>query len=384
MSDTQKLAVTNDSNVGIATSQEAYQQYKKLLVKETEENSSPDLSDWKVGSAGLYWEPDDEETTAKLVDKEGNESKISTTIELGLMKKGNNITMSVEQGIADYVKELALDDMNHLPSSKVGVMIHYLSEGIARDFQTTWSAAPASLGGGRGRGGSKADREAGKRGMSKKEKNQLFAKLDMNNYMDDIQNGSMTYEEAFAEIKSAVDKKVELEGLGYYLSPNKTEGVLLYDWKSIVNETYKAKDDVEGCKLYMKRKLEVVLPNVFDTYFADNYNGSNKRLTTELSKSPLLKFVVEQMAKYGVKGLGTSGFGDETGGFKQDDNIDSTTDILKAVGHKSKGDVIGVHLVKFKTPGLMKPRWVCVDVFENGMQKLYLYGQEGETMTIVN
>ena len=375
------LVVPSESNVGTASSEAAYQEYKRL---KEEERASIDWSKAKVGSAGLYWEPDEdeEETTAKLINKDGSETIINTSIDIGIMGKGNNLSLSVEQGIADYVKELADDEDNHLPSTKVGVMIHYLSEGIARDFETIWNRAPASLGGGTGRGGStKEGRAAGKRVMSKKQKNELLAKMDMNYYMDDIQAGNMSYEDAFDQVKVAMQQKLDLEALGYYLSPNKTEGVLMYDWKSIVDESYKSEDESvtngkSASAFYIKYKLEVVLPNIFATYFDNDFKGSNKKLTSELSKSSLLNCVGTQMVKYNVKGLGGSvdPSNDIVGGASfEDQKISSDEDILKIIKHKVKGEVKGIHLVKMKVSGMMKPRWICVDECVDGKQTLHLY-----------
>ena len=57
-----------------------------------------------------------------------------------------------EEGIANMVRELADDDGNHLPSSKTGVVVHYVIQGIARDFGITFNRQPVSLGGNYGRG----------------------------------------------------------------------------------------------------------------------------------------------------------------------------------------------------------------------------------------
>ncbi len=86
----------------------------------------------EVGKAivGLYW---DDDGTAHLTDKKGDEELIETTMELGVSGKGQLLVVC-ETGIANYVRELADDDDNHLPSSKTGVVIHYVTEGIARDF----------------------------------------------------------------------------------------------------------------------------------------------------------------------------------------------------------------------------------------------------------
>ena len=76
----------------------------------------------KVGHAGLYWE---EDGTAHLTDKAGNDELVETTIDLGLSGKGKLLVLC-EEGIANMVRELADDDGNHLPSSKTGVVVHYV------------------------------------------------------------------------------------------------------------------------------------------------------------------------------------------------------------------------------------------------------------------
>lgn len=338
-------------------------------------DGQPDYSDpsWKVGGAGLYWQPDDDETPAKLVDKDGAETIIETTIDLGVMGKGNNLSLSVEQGVANYVRELGDDLTNHLPNTKVGVMIHYLSEGIARDFGTTWSSAPASLGGGTGRGGSsKTGRAAGQRVMTKKEKNELLNKLDMSNYEEDIQAGRMTLEEAMAEIQKAYARKKQIEDLGYYLSPNKTEGVLHYNWKNIIDKTYSDVASITGSGLYVYEKLEVLLPNIYENYFANNREHANRRNCQELIKSDLKGCVMEDAGMFRVAKLKPNAKDPKTGGLSNEE-INSNDDILKLVGHKPKGQVMGIHLAKSKRMGMMKPRYVVVDEYLNGRQNLYLY-----------
>ena len=87
----------------------------------------------KVGHAGLYWE---EDGTAHLTEKTGKDELVETTIDLGLSGKGKLLVLC-EEGIANMVREPADDDDNHLPSSKTGVVVHYVIQGIARDFGIT-------------------------------------------------------------------------------------------------------------------------------------------------------------------------------------------------------------------------------------------------------
>lgn len=350
-------------------------------IQDTKPNYRDDR--WKVGSGGFYWEEDDDgESHAKLVDKDGTEVLVDTSIDIGVMKKGNNITMSVEQGIADYVKELS-DDENHLPNSKVGVMMYYLSKGIAEDFGVTWTIEPASLGGGRRGGGSAAGRKAGQRVMSKKDKNKLMDKLDLKNYQEDIQAGRITIEEAMEEMRKAFSKKAELEDMGYYLSPNKTEGVLNYNWKTILDKSY---DDVvsitKGSAYYIYEKIEVLLPNIYQNYYSNDREHSNKKNCQELVKSVLKGTVMEDAGDFRVGSLKPN-FDVKGSGGLSNEPINSEEDILKLIGHTAKGRVMGIHLAKVKKSGMMKPRWVVVDVFADGRQTLYLY-DETSTLTLKN
>ena len=322
----------------------------------------------KVGHAGLYWE---EDGSAHLTEKSGEDTLIETTMELGTSGKGQLLVMC-EDGIANAVRELADDDSNHLPDSKTGVVIHYVTEGIARDFGITFDRQPVSLGGGRGRGASKNDRDAGKRGLSKADKNKLLAKLDMSYYQDDIASGTITIQDAFNSIQDALNQKMELEKMGYFLSPNKTEGVLLYDWKKEVNKNYASKmSGYDAVSCYLKNKVEVVVPNIIDNYFADGHQKANKTNTQHFMKSSLATCCIGDCKRFGVKGF-------DSGYLESDDDVSSVDDVLALLEHKEKGEVMGIHLAKLKKPGMMKPRYIVVDVLVEGKQVLYLYHQKSK------
>jgi hypothetical protein len=279
---------------------------------------------------------------------------------------------------------LADEPTNHLPNTKTGVVVWYLSEGIARDFGTTWDKAPTSLGGGSGRG-SKSDRAKGKRVMTKAEKNNLIERLDMSFYQDDIKSGRMSLDDAFDEIKKAYEEQKRVESLGYYLSPNKTEGVLMYNWKDIVGTTYDRIPEITGWALYSVNKFEVLLPNVFDNYFKNTHENANKKGCMELVKSALMGCVVEDAVGYKISGFKGSmrttkegqrvrmESGGKFGGPASGDTINSEEDILNLLDHKVKGQVMGIHLLKNKQPGMMKPRYIVVDEYKDGNQILYLY-----------
>ena len=328
----------------------------------------------QVGHAGLYW---NEEGEAHLEDKDGTDTLLNATLELGASGKGKLLVLC-EDGIANAVRELADDDYNHLPSTKTGIVVHYVTEGIARDFGITFDRQPVSLGGGRGKGGSKNDREAGVIRLSKQEKNDILDKLDMSYYQQDIASGKITIQDAFSMIEENLKKKMEWESQGYYLSPNKTEGVLLYDWKQVVNSSWGDKcPNKDGAWLYGREKVEVVIPNVFNNYYADNHGKANKKNVQHLLKSSLATTVIEDAFKFGVKSIVSSG----TKNFEQDGDITSEKDILEAIGFDKKGTVMGVHLAKLKKAGMMKPRYVVVDVLDGKEQILYLYHQSS-TLTL--
>ena len=327
----------------------------------------------EVGKAivGLYW---DDDGTAHLTDKKGDEELIETTMELGVSGKGQLLVVC-ETGIANYVRELADDDDNHLPSSKTGVVIHYVTEGIARDFGVTFDRQPVSLGGNRGRGASKSGRDAGKIVLSKADKNKLLDKLDMSNYQDDIANGAITIEDAMKSIQEALQQKMEYEALGYYLSPNKTEGVLLYDWKKIVDNSWGNKNHAGyASNIYTANKVEVVIPDLFSNYYENKHSKANKKNAQHLLKSSLAMTVMDDAFRFGVKSIqGDQGFKD----FVVEGDITSNDDILEMIGYDKEGTVMGIHLAKIKQPGMMKPRHVVVDVMDaDGRQVLYLYHQK--------
>ena len=337
-----------------------------------------------IGKAvlGLYW---NEDGTASLTEKDGSEEIIDTTMELGESGKGQLLTLC-ESGIANTVRELADDEENHLPNTKTGVVVHYVTEGIARDFGITFNRMPVSLGGGRGRGASRSDRDAGKRGLSKKEKNKLLEQMELSYYEDAIKSGEITEAEAFAKMSEAFATKRQLESEGYYLSPNKTQGVLLYNWIEAVEDSWKKYQQVKGkgTQVYKKEKVEIVMPNIFDNFFKEDMAKANKVNTRQLLKSPLAHYVLEKAAFFNIKGFALNDLpgisrDNVKGGFEVDGEISTEKEILTSIGFDKKGDVMGIHLAKLNRPGMMKPRYVVVDVWDGdkGTQILYLYSGSG-------
>ena len=339
----------------------------------------------EVGKAivGLYW---DDDGTAHLTDKKGDEELIETTMELGVSGKGQLLVVC-ETGIANYVRELADDDDNHLPPSKTGVVIHYVTEGIARDFGVTFDKQPVSLGGNRGRGASKSGRDAGKIALSKAEKNLLLEKLNISYYQDDISSGTITMEEAFKKVQEALEDKMKYEEMGYFLSPNKTEGVLLYDWKSLVTKTYEDKPSIANpLQVYSRNKVEVLIPNVVENYFTENHAKANKKNASHLMKSDLAICCIDDAARFGLKGWISEKYVQVV---TSDMDIESNDDILDLLKDKygknytiDNESVVGIHIAKINQPGAMKPRHVVVDAVEDGRQVLYLFDGSGGVLTM--
>ena len=153
---------------------------------------------------------------------------------------------------------------------------------------------------------------------------------------------------------------------------------MMYDWKSCIkkayeNDTVKNKDVVS---VYTKNKLEVLIPNVFDNYFADK-EKRNKTNANHIVKSKLSGWIIEDAIKYSVGGMRN-----ESGQkVEQESFIESNADILETVGFKEKGEVKGIHIAKMKHPGMMKPRWVVVDTLVDGRQVLHCYDQDGGKST---
>lgn len=368
------FAIQVDEGVRRAVIKDFLADYHKL--KEAEESKDADNATDESAS-GLYYEADG---TIHLKEKTGEDIKINTTIELGSSGKGK-LLISCEEGIANTVLELA-DDVNHLPHTKTGVVVHYLVEGLARDFGIAFDRPPVSLGGMRRSGGGGRNTLSA---PSKKEKNALLAKLDLQYYQDDISNGLITIDQAFEKIQDAYKQKQWYEAQGFYLSPNKTEGVLVYDWKSAITNAYAEVESIDNpTKIYTRNKIEVVIPNLWDEYFSNSIENTTKKKCRDLYKSALFPFVIDDASRLGVINdiWDDNPEGSSSGGFKGDMELKSILDILRFINYDHNGDVMGVHLVKNKNPGMMKPRWILVDALDGGKQTLYLYGRNGEQMTL--
>lgn len=143
------------------------------------------------------------------------------------------ILLNVEGAVKDVVKALATrgdikgtdikgEDFKHLPTSLTGVMVHYLVRGLKEDFDMGFEEQPVCL---KVRSTSAMDKKVAgkKRLLTREEKNEIVAQMDMRYYMNDVMAGTMTPAEAADKIKTAFEKKQEFEKMGYMLPLKKTE-----------------------------------------------------------------------------------------------------------------------------------------------------------------
>jgi hypothetical protein len=341
----------------------------------------PNLAEIAVGHAGIYGVDADDEDDAVSVEP--------ITKCIPLYDKAGKVLIDCEKGIKNFVKDvlaskltetafevnksgasrergllseygLTPDDVKYLPNSETGVWIYYLTKGIERDYGITWLDTPISQVKKAGNlSKPEKARKEGKRGLSKQEKNNIMEQQDMKYWRPFIENGTITKEEAYQKVEEKYALQKQWEEKGFYFSPKKTEGLLLFDYKK---EVAKANKRENGYKIYSRNDLSVVIPNVIDNYFLDEDSKSNKKLKNEVNKSWL---------------VGSS--------------PQSIDDVLKKDWGKmevSKKELLetkinGMHIVKIVKSGFMKDRWLCFDCDDKktGKQVLHLFcGAQHMTM----
>ena len=72
------------------------------------------------------------------------------------------------------------------------------------------------------KGTQKRGKRTRKRNNQREEKNTLLAKTAFSCYEEKISNGEIAMDGAFASIKDAVERKQNVEAMGYVLPPQKT------------------------------------------------------------------------------------------------------------------------------------------------------------------
>jgi len=326
----------------------------------------PNLDKMRVGHAGLY-EPDDEVVGAEA-------EIVVADIPLGL--KGGKTLIDCEKGIKAFVKDVCASDRNnHLPNSELGVWVHYLTEGIARDFNRTWTEPPISI---RPKDTPvEKARKEGKRTLSKGQKNLMLDKLSYTYYEEDVNAGRITQQDAFAAMAEAAAQKKELEDAGFFINPNRTQGVSLFDWKTIVRASH---GDEKATRLYTKFKVEVIIPNIVENFYQSLEKP--EKLKKELIKSPLMETygVAELLEeKDGYMEVEKASIKDHGDLYKYLKDCKGGADLFKKID--GKYNIKGVHLTKIAQPGMMKPRQVCIDCvsIKDGTQHLFLLARGGGT-----
>ena len=139
-----------------------------------------------------------------------------------------NVESSVKELIAALAKKNDVKgaegiDASHLPNSITGVVIHYVVEGLKKDFDLGFEETPVCL---KQRGGnSNYDKKVAgkKRLLTREQKNELLSKTQMSFYEEQIARGDMSIENAMYAIKDAFERKQNFEEMGYILPTKKTE-----------------------------------------------------------------------------------------------------------------------------------------------------------------
>ena len=305
------------------------------------------------------------------------------TRDIPLGEKGIGKTLiSCEGGIKDFVKILAKDKTNDLPNTEVGVWIHYLTKGIERDFNKSWTHFPTAIKP-RDKYDKKNAAESGVIKLTKAEKNDILEKLDWTYWEKLVDAGEFTREEAFAELSKVADRKKELEDQGYYLSPNKTEGVGLINPEQGILENWNG--DWDALKVYKKKGLKVFCPNVLENFFLSNVKP-RVGITSKFLKSILRSGALTVAVKYNYKGychkkgIVFDPQQPQYGGEKST-TISNESDLLDNIGfdYKSKNIVIkGIHLgVQAR---ISKNPVIIVDFIDMDTQKRYLYSYSNDVV----
>ena len=150
-------------------------------------------------------------------------------------EKTTTILLNIEEDIKSLIQKLAkrvdigkdiniMDEkLSALPTSITGVVVHFITKGLEREFGIIFDSEPRSL---RVRGiGSDYDKKVAgkKRLLTRDQKNELLAKTSMSFYESKIASGEMTIESVMFAIKDAFERKRNFEEMGYMLPPEKTK-----------------------------------------------------------------------------------------------------------------------------------------------------------------
>lgn len=159
----------------------------------------------------------EEKDTTKLPISTDDKTTILLNVEGAVKELINNLSKKQQPKGIDIDEE----KLSTLPSSMTGVVVHYLVRGLKEDFNIEFAEQPVSL---KPRMTNTDKKVAGKkRLLTKDQKNELLAKMQLSYYEVDIASGKMSIDDAMTSIKDAFDKKKEYEDMGYMLPAKKTE-----------------------------------------------------------------------------------------------------------------------------------------------------------------
>jgi len=275
------------------------------------------------------------------------------------------ILLSIEGGVYEVVDKLSEDKTNKLPNSKTGIMVHYLVEGIKRDYNQIFDKDPISCRKNSntaiGTGKTIKDKlDAGGYGISKSKKNELIKASTITSYLADIASGAITEEEANAKVKEATEQLIALAKQGVVVSTNKTRGVANFDWKVEVRGDKNVED--ERWKIYQRSGIEIKVPHIADAIQQIDKNISYKR---DFEKAGLPNHILTKLSSF-------------------DNLLDKFLQLFPKQATEIKNEtekdgyfLIGAHIAQItKTSNgksMKRERFICLD-FENeeGEQKLYL------------
>ena len=174
------------------------------------------------------------------------ESATKYKVELGSIdsSKPKPILLNVESGVKSIISAIAgnkkidgvdidAEEFAKLPNSQTGVAMYFIVKGLKEEFGIGFDNPPTSL---KIKGlGNKFDKkvEGKKRLLTRDQKNEILARMDMKYYMNDILIGKLTTEDAVESIKEAFATKKQFEDMGYMLPDKKTDYPF---WKEGVEE----------------------------------------------------------------------------------------------------------------------------------------------------
>jgi hypothetical protein len=158
----------------------------------------------------------------------------------------------------------------------------------------------------------------------------------------------MSQAEAFAKMAEAAAEKKELEDAGYFISPNKTQGIALYDWKNEVKDKLGGDDSV--LKIYNRHSIIPLVP-----CFENKLNTLNPKARKEVDKSIVA----------GISYVDANSF------------MKNTIDDWDKM--KNNYEPRTFHIAKINQSGKMRDRWFVVDAIRktDGVQVLLMWGKNG-------